>query len=112
VPTAVWVRSGGRLRAQQYVRARIVWKTTDGLVLPVTSVLRINGRFFAFVAEDSGGKLVAKQRPITVGAIVGDNYAVLDGIKPGERVVTAGAQKLADGLPIQEAPAPAGSSNP
>jgi RND family efflux transporter MFP subunit len=101
---------GGRLRAQQYVRARIIWKTTDGLVLPVTSVLRINGRFFAFVAEEGGGKLVARQRPITVGPIVGDNYVVLDGIKPGERVVTAGAQKLADGVPIQEAPA--GASNP
>src|SRR4029453_15342031 len=94
-----------QLRASQYVRARIVWKTTDGLVLPGTSVLRINGRFFPFGAERRGGKLVAKQRPITVGAIVGDNYAVLDGIKPGERVVTAGAQKLADGLPIQERPA-------
>jgi RND family efflux transporter MFP subunit len=102
---------GNQLRASQYVRARIIWKTTDGLVLPVTSVLRINGRFFAFVAEDSGGTLVAKQRPITVGPIVGDNYSVLDGIKPGERVVTAGAQKLADGVPIQEAPA-AGASTP
>jgi RND family efflux transporter MFP subunit len=98
---------GGRLRAMQYVRARIIWKTSEGLVVPVTSVLRINGRFFAFVAEDAGGKLVAKQRAITVGPIVGDNYPVLDGIKPGERVVTAGAQKLADGMPIQEAPAPA-----
>src|SRR5262245_8175364 len=96
---------GNQLRASQFVRARIVWKTSDGLVLPVTSGLRINGRFFAFVAEESGGKLVAKQRPITVGPIIGDNYSVLDGIKPGERVVTAGAQKLADGLPIQEAPA-------
>ena len=104
---------GSRLRASQYVRARIIWKTTEGLVVPVTSVLRINGRFFAFVAEDAGGKLVAKQRAITVGPIVGENYPVLDGIKPGERVVTAGAQKLADGAPIQEAPAPAsGSSNP
>ena len=90
---------GGRLRAQQYERARIIWKTTEGLVLPVTSVLRINGRFFAFVAEDSEGKLVAKQRPITVGAIVGDNYAA-DGIKPGERVVTAARKET----PIQEAP--------
>jgi RND family efflux transporter MFP subunit len=95
---------GGRLRAMQYVRARIIWKTSQGLVVPVTSVLRINGRFFAFVAEDAGGKLVAKQRAITVGPIVGDNYPILDGIKPGERVVTAGAQKLADGMPIQEAP--------
>jgi RND family efflux transporter MFP subunit len=94
---------GSRLRASQYVRARIIWRTAEGLVVPVTSVLRINGRFFAFVAEDAGGKLIAKQRAITVGPIVGENYAVLDGIKPGERVVTAGAQKLADGVPIQEA---------
>jgi len=100
---------GSRLRASQYVRARIIWNTAEGLVVPVTSVLRINGRFFAFVAEDAGGKLVAKQRAMTVGPIVGDNYPVLDGIKPGERIVTAGAQKLADGVPIQVA---AGASNP
>jgi RND family efflux transporter MFP subunit len=93
----------GRLRASQYVRARIVWKTTEGMVVPVTSVLRINGQFFAFVAEDAGGKLVAKQRAIKVGPIVGDSYPILEGLKAGERVVTSGAQKLADGVPIQPA---------
>jgi RND family efflux transporter MFP subunit len=93
----------GKLRASQYVRARIIWKTAEGLVLPVTAVLRISGQFFAFVAEEAGGKLVAKQRAIKVGPIVGNQYPVLDGIKPGERVVTSGAQKLADGAPIQPA---------
>lgn len=97
----------GALRASQYVRARIVWKTADGLVVPVTAVLRINGQFFAFVAEKgAGGALTAKQRAITVGPIVGDNYPVLDGLKPGDRVVVSGAQKLMDGAPI----APQGSS--
>jgi len=95
--------SDGTLRAMQYVRARIVWRTQNGLVVPVTAVLRINGQFFAFVAENVGGKLTAKQRAIKVGPIVGENYVVLDGIKPGERVVTSGAQKLADGVPIAEA---------
>jgi len=90
-----------RLRSLQYVRARIVWKTREGLVVPVTAVLRINGQFFAFVAEEAGGKLTAKQRSIKVGPIVGEDYVVLDGIKPGDRVVTSGAQKLADGAPIQ-----------
>jgi RND family efflux transporter MFP subunit len=94
----------GRLRSLQYVRARIVWKTAQGLVVPVTAVVRINGRFFAFVAEDAGGKLTAKQRAIKVGPIVGDQYPVLEGIKAGERVVTSGAQKLADGAPIEAAP--------
>jgi RND family efflux transporter MFP subunit len=95
----------GTMRASQFVRARIVWKTAQALVVPVTAVVRINGQYFAFVAQDEGGKLIAKQRAIKVGQITGDSYPVLDGIKPGERVVTAGAQKLADGLPIQEAPA-------
>ena len=93
----------GKLRASQYVRARIIWKTAEGLVLPVTAVVRINGQFFAFVAEDAGGKLVAKQRAVKVGPIAGNSYPVVDGIKAGERVVTSGAQKLADGVPIQAA---------
>ena len=100
----------GALRAAQYVRARIVWKTADGLAVPVTAVLRINGQFFAFVAEaGAGGALIAKQRAIKVGPITGDNYPVLEGIKPGERVVVSGAQKLADGAPVQDTPAAAGS---
>jgi len=94
----------GRLRASQYVRARLVWATRQGLVVPVTAVVRINGQFFVFVAEGSAGKLTAKQRSIKVGPIVGQNYVVLDGIKAGERVVTSGAQKLADSVPIAEAP--------
>ena len=100
---------GETMRSSQFVRARIIWKTAEGLVVPVTAVLRINGQYFAFVAQEepdmaAGGgrtRLVAKQRAIKVGPITGDAYPVLDGIKPGERVVTSGAQKLADGAPIQ-----------
>lgn len=110
--------SAGTLRSSQYVRARIVWRTTDRLVVPVTAVLRINGQFFAFVAEQANGQLVARQRAITVGSIVGNDYPVLAGIEPGERVIVSGAQKLVDGAPIQDASqaaapqSPAGSSTP
>jgi RND family efflux transporter MFP subunit len=99
------VNPDGALRASQYVRARIIWKTAEGTVVPVTAVLRISGQYFVFIAEEAkspDGKpgLVARQRPITVGRIEGDAYSVLSGIKPGERVVVSGAQKLADGAPI------------
>lgn len=94
---------GAALRSSQFVRARIIWKTTDGLVVPVTAVTRVNGEYFAFVAEGSDGKTVAKQRAIKVGSIVGNDYAVLSGIKPGDRVVVSGVQKLADGAPIAPA---------
>ena len=102
----------GKLRAAQYVRARLIWKTTEGLVVPVTAVLRISGQFFAFVVEEAGGKMVAKQRAIKVGPIAGNNYPVLDGIKPGERIVVSGTQKLADGAPIQAAADPAAGPAP
>jgi len=83
------------------VRARIVWTTRQALTIPVIAVLRISGQHFAFVAEDAGGKLVARQRVIKVGPITGDNYLVLGGLQPGDRVVVSGAQKLVDGAPLQ-----------
>jgi RND family efflux transporter MFP subunit len=100
------VRNGdGRMRASQFVRARIVFKTAEALTIPVTAVLRVNGQFFAFIAEEEKGKLVAHQRAIKVGQIAGNNYPVLDGIKAGERVVVSGVQKLGDGALIASAPA-------
>jgi RND family efflux transporter MFP subunit len=90
----------GTLRRDQFVRARIVWRTTEGLGIPVTAVARINGAYFGFVAETEDGRLVARQRALKVGPIVGDDYTVLSGIRPGERVVVSGAQKLVDGAPI------------
>ncbi|MBI4485945.1 MAG: efflux RND transporter periplasmic adaptor subunit [Acidobacteria bacterium] len=96
----------GKLRSSQFVRARIVWKTEEGLVVPVTAVGRISGQHYVFVAEEADGKLVARQRIVKLAPIVGDDYPVLDGIKPGERIVVSGSQKLREGAPI----APAGAS--
>jgi RND family efflux transporter MFP subunit len=89
------------LRAMQLVRARIVWSTHSGLTIPVIAVSRISGQFFAFVAEQDNGKTVARQRPLELGEIVGNNYTVLSGLNPGEKIVVAGGQNLVDGMPIQ-----------
>lgn len=101
------VANPGSLRAQQFVRTQIVWKTSEGLLIPVLAVARVNDQYFAFVAETRAGALVARQRPITVGPIVGDAYALLGGIKPDERIVVSGVQKLGDGAPIATGPPPA-----
>lgn len=88
------------LRNMQLVRARIVWNTHAGLTIPVIAVSRISGQFFAFVAEDDNGKVVARQRPVELGEITGNDYTVLNGLKTGEKVVVSGGQNLADGMPI------------
>jgi len=89
------------LRAMQLVRARIVWSTHPGITVPVIAVTRVSGQFFAFVAQQDNGKLVAHQVPVQLGEITGNDYAVLSGLKTGDQVVVAGGQNLADGAPIR-----------
>jgi multidrug efflux pump subunit AcrA (membrane-fusion protein) len=102
------VTNTGGLRSDQFVRARIVWKTTKGLLIPVVAVSRISGQYFAFVAEGKEGALVAKQRSVKLGAMVGNDYILLDGIKPGERIIVSGIQKLGEGAPVVVGPPSAG----
>jgi RND family efflux transporter MFP subunit len=94
------VANAGRLRSNQFVRARIVWKSAKGLLIPVVAVIRVGGQHFAYVAEDKNGSLVARQRAVKLGPVVGNDYTLLSGIQPNERIVTSGVQKLADGAPI------------
>lgn len=92
------------LRAEQFVRARVIWSTHEGVMVPALSVNRLNGQTFVFVATEVEGKLVAKQRPVVLGELSNASYVVRTGLTPGERVVGKGAQKLADGAPIAEQP--------
>jgi len=89
------------LRVQQFVRAKVVWRSTQGLTLPITAVSRVSGQYFCFVAEPAGSGLVARQRPIQVGELIGNDYVVTGGLKPGEKVVVSGIQKIGDGAPIK-----------
>jgi RND family efflux transporter MFP subunit len=88
------------LRPSQFIRARLVWGTHEGPVVPVLAVSRISGQHFAFVAEEDKGALVARQRQLRLGEIVGGEYVVLDGIEPGDRVIVSGTQFLVDGAPV------------
>ena len=88
-------------RTDQYARARIVWKTEPGLTIPVVSVMRINGQYFAYVAEDGPQGTVARQRPVTLGPVVGNDYVLLGGLKAGDKLIVGGIQKIADGAPVR-----------
>ena len=105
---ALLVDGRGQFRADQFVRARIVWSEAPGLTLPVTAVARINGQFFAFVAETGGPGTVAKQKAVELGEIIGNDYVVRSGLTAGEQLIVSGLQKIGDGAPVRTgAPAPA-----
>jgi len=96
------------LRIAQQVRAQVVWGNAAGPVVPVLAVTRINGQFFVFVAEKEAKGTIARQRGVKVGEIIGNDYAVLDGLKPGEHLIVSGTQFLQDGAPVSEQVQPAG----
>lgn len=94
--------SSTAFRTDQYIRAQVVWSTEPGLTIPLTSVVRINGQFFAFVAESGeGGALVAHQRAVQLGTVIGNNYVVSSGLKPGDQLIVSGVQKIGDGAPVR-----------
>ncbi len=87
-------------RVEQYVRARLVWSSAPALAVPVVAVNRVSGQYFVFVAEQGQGGFVARQKPITVGEVVGEDYVVTAGLQAGQRVIVSNVQKLGDGAPV------------
>jgi RND family efflux transporter MFP subunit len=90
------------LRVAQQVRAQVVWSTHEGTVIPILAVTRVSGQFFAFLAVNDGKSTVARQKLLKVGDTLGNDYAVLEGIKPGDHIITSGLQFLQDGVPVME----------
>jgi RND family efflux transporter MFP subunit len=88
------------LRQSQYIRARIVWGTHESPQVPILAVSRLAGQYFAFVAEPQNGGFVARQKPLTIGQTVGNDFEVRDGLKPGDKVIISGTQFLMDGAPV------------
>jgi RND family efflux transporter MFP subunit len=95
------LQSNAPLRTDQFVRTHLVWSNEPRLTVPLVSVSRINGQYFVYVAEKGdGGMLVAKQRAVQLGPIVGNDYVVLGGLQEGEQLIVSGVQKIGDGMPV------------
>jgi|SRR5579872_1680373 len=95
------VNGNDALRQSQFIRARVVWGTHQNPEVPILAVSRLAGQYFAFVAEpQANGSFLAKQRPLTIGETVGNNYEVREGIKAGDKVIVSGTQFLMDGAPV------------
>jgi RND family efflux transporter MFP subunit len=89
-----------RFRNAQLVKARVVWSTAPAPTVPVLAITRIGGQSFVYVATQTDGGVVAKQRAVTLGDTVGNDYAVTSGLKPGDQVIVSGIQFLIDGAPV------------
>ena len=86
------------LRPGQFVKVRIkVESVKDGILIPQRSVMELQGLFNVFVVN-SEGKI--ESREVTVGSKVGSLWLIKEGLKPGEKVVYEGLQKVKDGAAV------------
>ena len=96
----------GKLRDQQFVRARIIWEEVSGVLVPASAITRLGNQAFVFVAHNSSttesgaAQQIVEQRPVKLGSIEGNYYHVLDGVEQGETLVTSGLLNLYDGAAI------------
>jgi RND family efflux transporter MFP subunit len=90
----------GQLRNGQLVRARLIWSEREGPAVPVLAVQTLNGQTFVWTVKQAQGRLIADQRAVELGPLVNQSYPVLRGLAAGDRVVTAGMQKLRPGAPV------------
>lgn len=104
-----------KLRDGQFVRARIIWNQGKGVLVPTVAVSRIGAQDFVFVAQsetkDGKSQMVARQKPVKLGVMQGQNYQLISGINPGENLVVSGIQSLINGAPIKDATVEAASNS-
>jgi RND family efflux transporter MFP subunit len=78
----------------------------SSILIPLSAIVPFPPKpehFAVMVAQLRGGTLIATLREIQLGA-THDNSVAVEGVEPGERVVSVGAQLLKDGDPIQMIP--------
>lgn len=98
---------GEKLRPGMFANVEVVLPTrTEALAIPATAVLYAPYGDSVFVIDEEkdeqSGKVrqVLRQQFVRLGTARGDFVNVIDGLKPGEKVVSSGVFKLRGGMPV------------
>lgn len=93
--------SKNQLRADQFVRAKVIWNRRSGVSISTTAVSRIAGQNFVYVAQKQGkSQVVALQKLVKLGDIQGNKYHVIEGLQPGEKIAVTNVPNLSNGAAI------------
>ncbi|MGC2702455.1 MAG: efflux RND transporter periplasmic adaptor subunit [Candidatus Acidiferrales bacterium] len=95
----VFPNRGNILRPGQFGRIRAITDNRkNALLIPQRAVTELQGSYQVAVVGP-GDKV--EIRKITVGDRIGELWIIAGGLKPGERVITEGIQKVGPGSPVK-----------
>jgi membrane fusion protein, multidrug efflux system len=90
------------LRPGGFGNVRTVARLEKGaLLIPQRAVTDVQGKYLVGVV---GADNKASIRPVTVGDKVGTMWIISEGLKPNDRVVAEGTQKIRDGIVVNPKP--------
>ena len=85
------------------IAARVASSAENALLVPSLSLLDARAdQGVVFVIDAEG---VARRRAVRTAGVTQSGVLIVDGLEPGERVVSAGAAYVRDGEPVRVAPA-------
>jgi membrane fusion protein (multidrug efflux system) len=98
------------LRPGMFARVRVnLPKKPDCITVPERAIVELQGKSFVWrVGKDNK----VSQQGVTRGEQVGPQIIINEGLKPGDRIVVEGINKLREGMPVQIFDAAAKSAEP
>jgi membrane fusion protein (multidrug efflux system) len=89
----------GLIRPGQFAKVKIqIYNAKDSILIPQRSVTELQGMSRVYVVDD---KNTVQERKVKLGPTVDNFWLVIEGLKPGEKVIFEGLQKVADGAVVK-----------
>lgn len=89
------------LRSGSSGTVRLPIEQKNVILVPQGAVFDMQGKQMIYVVNKDNA---VKSKILTIGGTAGMNFIVTEGLEPGEVIVTEGASKLKDGMPIVPQP--------
>jgi RND family efflux transporter MFP subunit len=104
---ALFSNPNGVLRPGQFGRVRVKFDLANAaLLVPQKAVGELQGKYQVAVVDAENKVHI---QPVRVGERTGTHWVIQEGLKPGERVIVEGLQKVREGTQVTTTNAPAES---
>jgi len=87
------------IRPGQFAKIRTIQEVIeDGILVPQRCLMELQGQYRVYVVT---GDNKVEERNVTIGPTLGSDWLIREGLKPGERIVYEGLQKVREGATVK-----------